>query len=48
MGMASVDESASWEEHLLTCEPCRRRVAESDEHIRAMRRAAEEIRGEPD
>jgi anti-sigma factor RsiW len=37
-------ELGRFEEHLLICETCRRRVAQSDVYIGAMRRAAAELR----
>ncbi len=44
MGTIPEEISAQFEEHLLVCETCRKRVTESDELVRAMRQAAGEIR----
>jgi anti-sigma factor RsiW len=44
MGTLSGEEAEQIEEHLLVCEACRRRVAESDAYVAAMRRAAAELR----
>lgn len=44
MGTIPEEVSARFEEHLLVCETCRDRVTESDELVRAMRKAAGEIR----
>ena len=44
MGTLSDEEAEQIEEHLLICEACRRRVAESDTYIAAMRRAAAQLR----
>jgi anti-sigma factor RsiW len=38
------EEAEQIEEHLLICEACRRRVAESDKYVAAMRRAAKKLR----
>ena len=46
MGSISEDESAGWEEHLLICESCRRRVAANDAMVRAMRNASTILRQE--
>lgn len=34
------EEAAGFEEHLLYCERCQRRLAETDAYVAAMRRAA--------
>jgi hypothetical protein len=44
MGTIPEEISAQFEEHLLVCESCRNRVAESDALVRAMRQAAGQIR----
>ena len=44
MGTLSDEEAEHIEEHLLICEACRRRVAESDTYVAAMRRAAAKLR----
>lgn len=44
MGTLSGEEAQQIEEHFLTCEVCRRRVAESDTYVAAMRRAAARMR----
>jgi hypothetical protein len=44
MGIMPAEELARSEEHLLICEPCQRRVAESDRYVGAMERAAAELR----
>jgi hypothetical protein len=46
MGDISEELCAQFEEHLLICETCRIRVAESDEFIRSVRRAGKQIRRE--
>jgi hypothetical protein len=46
MGTIPEEVSAQFEEHLLVCEACRNRVAESDELVRAMQQAAGKIRQE--
>ena len=48
MQQLSEEEIAPLEEHLLTCEPCREWVTESDIYIPAMERAALQIRGAPE
>ena len=40
MGVVSEEECARLEEHLLICETCRRKVAESDDQLAAMQGAA--------
>jgi len=37
-------ELAGWEEHLLICDRCRRRAADSDAYVAAMREAAARLR----
>ena len=44
MGMLSDEEAEQIEEHLLICEACRHRVAESDTYVAAMGRAAARLR----
>ncbi|MGA3017273.1 MAG: zf-HC2 domain-containing protein [Bryobacteraceae bacterium] len=44
MGTLSGEEAEQIEEHLLICEACRRRVAESDTYVAAMRQAAARVR----
>jgi hypothetical protein len=44
MGTMPEEVSAQFEEHLLVCETCRKRVTASDEFVRAMRQAAGQIR----
>ena len=44
MGTLSGEEAEQIEKHLLICEACRRRVAESDAYVGAMRRAAAKVR----
>ena len=44
MGTLSGEEAEQIEEHLLICEACRGRVAESDKYVAAMRRAAKKLR----
>ena len=44
LGEMSEGETSHWEEHLLTCEPCRREVAAADAYVAAMREAAEKLR----
>ena len=44
LGEMSEDEAQHWEEHLLTCEPCRREVADADAYVAAMRKAAAKLR----
>jgi anti-sigma factor RsiW len=44
MGTLSGEEAEQIEEHLLICEACRGRVAESDAYVAAMRRAAKKLR----
>jgi anti-sigma factor RsiW len=44
MGTLSDKEAARIEEHLLICEACRSRVAESGTYVAAMRRAAAKVR----
>ena len=44
MGTFSDEEAEQIEDHLLVCEACRRRVAESDTYVAAMRRAAARVR----
>jgi len=44
MGDAPQDRAALIEEHLLICEGCRQRAAESDAYVAAMRQAAAELR----
>jgi putative zinc finger protein len=39
MGVASEEETARFEEHLLICEACQRRVGESDDQVAAMQGA---------
>jgi len=46
MGKLSEQQCAQFEEHLLICETCRIRVAESDEFIRSVQRAGKQIRSE--
>lgn len=46
MGDISEERCAQFEEHLLICETCRIRVAESDEFIRSVQRAGKQIRRE--
>jgi anti-sigma factor RsiW len=43
LGTISKDEQPALEEHLLICESCRRRVAESDQYVAAMRSAAAQM-----
>jgi len=45
MRQMSDQESAPFEEHLLTCEDCRNRVLETDLHVSAMYHAATQVRG---
>jgi anti-sigma factor RsiW len=42
-GVLAPAREALLEEHLLICSDCQRRVAKSDDYVRAMRRAAEEL-----
>jgi|SRR5579863_8279121 len=44
MGDTSEEQAARFEEHLLLCAACRDRLAESDQYVRAMRRAGRTIR----
>ena len=44
MGTLCGEEAEQIEEHVLICEACRRRVAESDTYVGAMRRAAAQVR----
>ena len=44
LGEMSEDKASHWEEHLLTCEPCRREVAAADAYVAAMRKAAAQLR----
>ncbi len=46
LGEVSEGEAASWEEHLLLCETCRRLVEQSDAYATAMGRAAALLRAE--
>ena len=39
MGDLREAEAAGFEEHLLPCEPCQQRLAETDVYVAAMRRA---------
>jgi hypothetical protein len=48
LGGANEDATARWEEHLLTCDPCRRQVEASDSYTVAMRNAATAIRNAPE
>ena len=47
MGGLTDSEAASLEEHLLVCEHCQQRQAESDAYVAAMRRAAGHFHGRP-
>ncbi len=38
-------EAAGFEEHLLTCEHCQQRLAEADDYVLSMQRAAAQLRG---
>ena len=44
LGTLPSEEAKQIEGHLLICERCRRRVAESDAYVAAMRRAAARVR----
>jgi hypothetical protein len=44
LGEARQDEAENWGEHLLLCETCRLRVADSDAYVAAMRAAAAQLR----
>ncbi|HEY2018483.1 MAG TPA: T9SS type A sorting domain-containing protein [Bryobacteraceae bacterium] len=44
MGAVSEQESAQFEEHLLICESCRRKVTETDNYIAAMHGASRRMR----
>jgi anti-sigma factor RsiW len=46
LGEMREEELAACEEHLLICDACRRRVAESDAYVAAMREAAAKLRRE--
>jgi hypothetical protein len=45
LGEMSEEELTRCEEHLLICDPCRRRVTENDAYVAAMREAAQLRRG---
>ena len=47
MGNASEEQSARVEEHLLTCEECRRQLASTDAFVRSMRLASAQLRYAP-
>ncbi len=50
LGRLPEDRLASLEEHLLACEECRKRLAQADEYVAAMRQALSELNreaGEP-
>ncbi|MEZ5402909.1 MAG: hypothetical protein R2729_24745 [Bryobacteraceae bacterium] len=40
LGTMPDDEETAFEEHLLLCEPCQKRVEETDDYVRAVRTAA--------
>jgi hypothetical protein len=44
MADAGEEESAGFEEHLLNCEQCQQRLAETDVYVASMRRAAAQLR----
>src|SRR5437764_1147575 len=44
MGHLREVEVAGFEEHLLVCEVCQQRLAETDEYVKSMRGAAERLR----
>ena len=43
MEMLSEKDCAFWEEHMLMCSDCQDRVAEADEYVGVMKRAAGEV-----
>ena len=47
LGIASKEEAALLEEHLLTCEECRGRLTGTDVFVRSMRRASAQLRSAP-
>jgi hypothetical protein len=47
MGAMPEEAMAPFEEHLLICEPCQLRLAQTDDYVRAMRQAAARLRAEP-
>lgn len=44
IGFSSVAESAHIEEHLLTCERCQDRLRETDDYVRAVQMASQQVR----
>jgi anti-sigma factor RsiW len=44
LDMLHEQDCAVWEEHLLICEACQDRLAETDEYIQTMKEAAAAIR----
>jgi hypothetical protein len=47
LGLTPKADLAAFEEHLLSCEPCQKRLEESDQYVSAMRSAAAQLERAP-